>query len=66
MRFFEREREERAGNEAIHAALQEWKNAVTYFESVNDPELIDYAAFGIEAARRKYVFLLKHNGGTKN
>ncbi len=54
-----------ARNEAIQTALQEWKNAVSYFESVKDPELIDYAAFGIEAARRKYVFLLKHSGGDK-
>ncbi len=62
MRFL-KAREEKDKNETIQAALQEWKNAVTYFESVSDPELIDYAAYGIEAARRKYVFLLKHSGG---
>lgn len=29
------------------------------FESVNDPELMDYAIYDMEAARRKYMFLLR-------
>ena len=49
--------------EAARNALAEWKNAIAYFESVKDPELVDYAAFCIETARRKYVYLLKHGGG---
>lgn len=49
--------------DAVKAALREWKDAITYFENVKDPELVDYAAFCIETARRKYVYLLKHKGG---
>lgn len=45
--------------DAINAALTEWKDAQRYFESVKEPELIDFAIYDMEAARRKYIFLLK-------
>jgi hypothetical protein len=45
--------------EAVHAARQEWHAAQSYFESVSDPELVDYAIYKIEAAKRKYMYLLK-------
>ena len=47
------------GPGAVNAALKEWKDAVRYFENVKDPELVDFAIFEMEAARRKYMFLLK-------
>lgn len=48
--------------EAVKAAMREWKDAIVYFENINDPELIDYAAYCIETARRKYEYLLKRGG----
>jgi len=50
---------------SVSAALMQWKDAVRYFESVNDPDLIDFAIYDMEAARRKYVFLLKSNAADK-
>jgi len=43
----------------IHEALVKWQETRRYFESVNDPDLIEYAVYEMEAARRKYVLLLK-------
>lgn len=45
-------------SEHVKKALQDWKAATVYFENVSDPALIDYAAYDMEAARRKYVYLL--------
>ena len=45
--------------EDIRAAMEKWQEAKRYFESVSDPDLVDYAVFEEEAARRKYVLLLK-------
>lgn len=47
-----------AKTKQIHQALRDWQNAVAYFESVDDPSLIDYAVFDMEAAKRKYIYLL--------
>lgn len=46
--------------ERVQAALAAWKDAERYFENVSDPELIGFAAYEMEAARRKYLFLLKN------
>ena len=51
--------EERNRSEQIAQALQKWKAACAYFQNVEDPDLIDFAVYDMEAARRKYVFLLK-------
>ena len=65
MLYPKRENAARRYEQSVQAALREWKDAVEYFESVRDPELIDFAAYGIETARRKYMFLLKRGrGGT--
>lgn len=45
----------------IREALQKWKDAVAYFENVDDPELIEYAVYEMEAAKRRYIFLLKNS-----
>ena len=44
----------------IQAAMDDWKAAVAYFENVTDPALIDYAVYDMEAARKRYIFLLRH------
>lgn len=43
----------------IREAHQEWVRAQKYFQWVSDPELVDHAIFTEEAARRKYIYLLK-------
>lgn len=43
----------------VAAALREWHAAEQHFQSVSDPELVDHAIFSLEAARRKYIYLLK-------
>lgn len=45
---------------AIEKARAEWIAARTYFDNVTDPDLIDHAIFAIEAAERKYMYLLRH------
>ena len=40
-------------------ALKELHAAELYFNSVSDPYLIEYALYEIEAARRKYEYLLR-------
>ena len=46
-------------NEISHLqhALDQWKAAELYFQTVSDPDLVEYAAFDLEAARRRYVYL---------
>lgn len=40
-------------------ALDEWHAAENYFNSINDPDLIEYALYELEAARRKYEYLMR-------
>ena len=44
---------------SVHAAKKEWQAAQTYFENVSEPDLVDYAIYKMETARRKYMYLLK-------
>ncbi len=44
---------------AVTEAKQEWLTAKSYFSNVTDPDLIDHAIFSVEAAERKYMYLLK-------
>ncbi|MEC9488610.1 MAG: DUF2508 family protein [Halanaerobium sp.] len=50
--------EDKLDQELIQART-EWMTAKKYFNSVSDPDLIDYAIYLIEAAEAKYSFLLK-------
>lgn len=43
----------------VRVALARWQNAVHYFESVTNPDLIDFAVYELEAAKRQYAFLLQ-------
>ncbi|MCE5234501.1 MAG: DUF2508 family protein [Clostridiaceae bacterium] len=55
-------RDRKGMREEVGKALRAWQDAVKYFESVQDPELVDFAIYEMEAARRKYMFLLKRAG----
>ena len=46
-------------DKAVEKARAEWQAARLYFENVTDPELIDHAIFSLEAAERKYMYLLR-------
>lgn len=45
--------------DAAKQALDDWRAAVDYFDRVSDPDLVEYASFQIEAARRKYECLIR-------
>lgn len=45
--------------EAIEAARREWVSAKAYFDNVTEADLVDHAIFTIEAAEKKYMYLLK-------
>ncbi|MDA8064731.1 MAG: DUF2508 family protein [Thermaerobacter sp.] len=40
-------------------ACEELENCRRYFESVSDPDLVEQAIFLLNAAERRYVYLLK-------
>lgn len=42
----------------IEKARHDWLVARSYFESVTDPRLVDYAIYSIGAAEKRYMFLL--------
>lgn len=62
MLFARRTKNARGMREDVAKALRAWQDAVRYFENVKDPELVDFAIYEMEAARRKYMFLLKRAG----
>jgi hypothetical protein len=43
----------------IKKAYDDWRGAQNYFENVSDPELIDFAIYDLEAAKRRYVYMLR-------
>ncbi len=45
--------------EDVKRAYAEMKAAENYFDNVNDPDLIDYAIYDLEAAKKKYAYMLK-------
>lgn len=54
---------------AIEEARIELNNARQYFDTVNEPNLIDYAIYMEQAAKAKYAFLLaeaRRHGITAN
>ena len=50
---------EREYEAAAKKALQVLQAAERYFNAISDPELVEYAAYEIEAARRKYEYMLR-------
>lgn len=57
MRNKENQQDQRA--KQVLRAMEQWQEAQRYFESVSDTDLVDYAIYEAEAARRKYMLLLK-------
>lgn len=43
----------------VEQARQAWLNAKAFFDHVTDPDLIDMAIYSIEAAEKRYMYLLK-------
>lgn len=43
----------------VKRAYAEWQAAENYFDNVADPDLVDFAIYDMEAARKKYVYMLK-------
>ena len=51
---------------SVIKAKNEWLAAQNYFDNVSDPDLVDYAIYEMEAARKKYMYLLKQAKSTGN
>ncbi len=45
--------------DTIRIAHEEWKNAEAYFQNVTDDDLVDYAIYRVQAAKTRYVYLMK-------
>jgi len=43
----------------VEVARQEWLAAQLFFNSVADPDLVDHAIYRIDAAEKKYLYLLR-------
>jgi hypothetical protein len=46
-------------SEIVEAARQDWVMAQRYYNNVSDPDLVDHAVYQIQAAEKKYAYLLK-------
>jgi hypothetical protein len=45
--------------DTVEKARQEWLAAQSYYNSVTDSDLIDHAVYLMQAAEKKYIYLLK-------
>lgn len=45
--------------ESLKKAKQDWENAKNIFENVSNPDLVDYAIYNVDAAEKRYMYLLK-------
>ena len=45
--------------EIVEAARQDWLMAQMYYNNVSDPDLVDHAVYQMQAAEKKYNYLLK-------
>lgn len=45
--------------EQIEDARQQWANAIAFFDSVTEPDLVDYAINNLQLAEKRYNLLLK-------
>lgn len=43
----------------VKRAYAVWQAAQNYFDNVADPDLVDFAIFDMEAAKKRYVYMLK-------
>ena len=43
----------------VKRAYAIWQAAQNYFDNVADPDLIDFAIYDMEAAKKRYIYMLK-------
>jgi len=43
----------------VKKAHDAWQAAENYFDNVADPDLVDFAIFDMEAAKKRYAYMLK-------
>lgn len=43
----------------VEQARREWRDAQSRFNQVSDPDLVDHAVYAVEAAERRYIYLIK-------
>ncbi len=43
----------------VKQAWQEWQDAKQRFNQVSDPGMVDYAVYSLQAAERRYIYLLQ-------
>jgi len=43
----------------VKKAHDEWREAERLFQNVSDPDLVDHAIYRVEAARARYIYLVK-------
>ena len=46
--------------EEVKRAWRQWQGTISFFESVTEPELVEMAIYAMEAARRKYVYMINN------
>lgn len=46
-------------SEVVESARQEWLSAQNYYNTVSDQDLVDHAVYLMQAAEKKYMYLLK-------
>lgn len=44
--------------ESLRKAKKDWDNAKNIFENVSNPELVDYAIYNVDAAEKRYMYIL--------
>ena len=50
-------------SQLVEQAKEQWHQARAYFQYVKEPELVDYAINNLEAAEKRYDYLLKQLRG---
>lgn len=45
--------------DVVEQARREWLSAQNYYNSVSDTDLVDHAVYLMQAAEKKYTYLLK-------
>ena len=45
--------------EQVKQAHKEWQVAINNFNNFSDPDMIDYAVYNVDAAEKKFIYLLK-------
>lgn len=46
--------------EEVKLAWRQWQSTISFFENVTEPELVEVAIYSMEAAKRKYVYMINN------